>query len=56
MRKTTKSVTLFWIEGDHETIELPKDEHPTLLVIDLMMPLRMICREKIEIKTPEDVL
>lgn len=50
MRKTTKSVTLSWIEGDQAMKLLPNDENPTLLVIDLMMLLRMICTERQTVK------
>ena len=55
MRKTTKSVTLSSIEGQHAVKQLSHDEHPTLLVIDLMMLLRMICTDKSDCKTFGDI-
>ena len=55
MRKTTKSVTMSWIEGQHAVKQLSHDEHPTLLVIDLMMLLRMICTDKSDCKTFGDI-
>ena len=55
MRKTTKSMTMSWIEGQHAVKQLPENEHPTLLVIDLMMLLRIICTDKSDCKTFGDI-
>ena len=55
MPKTMKSVTMSWIEGQHAFKQLPDDEHPTLLVIDLMMLLRMICTDKSDCKIFGDI-
>ena len=55
MRKATKSMTMSWIEGQHAVKQLPENEHPTLLVIDLMMLLRMICTDKSDCKTFGDI-
>ena len=55
MRKTTESVTMSWIEGQHGIKQLLDEEHPTPLVIDLMMLFRMTCTNKSECRTFGDI-
>ena len=55
MRKTNKSAILSCMEGDQTLKQLPTDENPSLLVIDLMMLLRMICTEKTDSRTFGDL-
>ena len=55
MRKNAKSATMSWLEQDLSIEKLPSTDEETMVKVDFMAITHMVCTDKIDCGTFEDL-